>query len=256
MSDDTKQPFMSHLEELRGRLVACAIAVGVGFAGAYFFCEQLFQVLVSPLKDVLPEGEKLIYTSLPEMFFTYLKVSLVAGVMAAAPYIFYQIWMFVAPGLYRNERRLLVPFVIVSTFLFVGGALFGYFVVFPFGFKFFIGFSNDLVRALPSVKQYFSFSIKLLFAFGAVFELPVIIFFLAKMGIVTPKMLKHQRKYAILMTFVVAAILTPPDVVTQLMMAGPLIVLYEISIIVAGFARVSKKQDDETEDKDDEGKEG
>ena len=240
-----KQPFLSHLEELRKRLVVCAIGVGAGFVIAYIFAERLFQLLVAPLKAVMPEGDQLIFTNLPEMFFAYIKVAFIAGIMAAAPLIFYQLWMFIAPGLYRKEKKMAIPFVISSTILFVGGALFGYFVVFPFGFKFFIGFSNEYVKALPSVKQYFSFSMKLLFAFGAVFELPVIIFFLSKMGIVTPQFLKQKRKYAILLTFVLAAILTPPDVITQCMMAGPLIVLYEIGIIVSRIAQ-KKKEGGET----------
>ena len=240
-----KQPFMSHLEELRKRLVICAIGVGAGFVIAYIFSERLFQLLVAPLKAVMPEGDQLIFTNLPEMFFAYIKVAFIAGIMAAAPLIFYQLWMFIAPGLYQKEKKMAIPFVISSTILFVGGALFGYFVVFPFGFKFFIGFSNDYVKALPSVKQYFSFSMKLLFAFGAVFELPVIIFFLSKMGIVTPQFLRQKRKYAILLTFALAAILTPPDVITQCMMAVPLIVLYEIGIIVSRIAQ-KKKEDRET----------
>ncbi len=193
----------------------------------------------------MPEGDQLIFTNLPEMFFAYIKVAFIAGIMAASPLIFYQLWMFIAPGLYRKEKKMAIPFVISSTILFVGGALFGYFVVFPFGFKFFIGFSNEYVKALPSVKQYFSFSMKLLFAFGAVFELPVIIFFLSKMGVVTPQFLRQQRKYAILLTFALAAILTPPDVITQCMMAGPLIVLYEIGILVSRIAQ-KKKEDRET----------
>jgi len=240
-----KQPFMSHLEELRKRLVICAIGVGAGFVIAYIFSERLFQLLVAPLKAVMPEGDQLIFTNLPEMFFAYIKVAFIAGIMAASPLIFYQLWMFIAPGLYRKEKKMAIPFVISSTILFVGGALFGYFVVFPFGFKFFIGFSNDYVKALPSVKQYFSFSMKLLFAFGAVFELPVIIFFLSKMGVVTPQFLRQKRKYAILLTFALAAILTPPDVITQCMMAGPLIVLYEIGILVSRIAQ-KKKEDRET----------
>ena len=248
MSSEEKQPFMSHLEELRKRLICCAIAVGVGFVVAYIFSEQLFQLLVLPLREVMPEGEKLIFTNLPEMFFAYLKVAFVAGIMAAAPVIFYQIWLFVAPGLYQKEKKYLIPFVVSSTLLFVGGALFGYFIVFPFGFKFFIGFANEYVKALPSVKQYFSFSIKLLFAFGIVFELPVVIFFLSKIGIVTPELLRKKRKYAILLTFALAAILTPPDVITQCMMAVPLIVLYEIGILVAVIARKKKLEDKEAED--------
>jgi len=238
--DEKKMPFLSHLEELRQRLIVCAIAVGVGFAASYFFAEKLFILLVTPLKAVLPEGEKLIFTNLPEMFLTYLKVSLIAGVLIAAPVVFYELWMFVAPGLYQKEKKYLIPFVVSSTLLFVGGALFGYFIVFPFGFDFFIGFSNEYVKALPSVKQYFSFSIKLLFAFGLVFELPVVIFFLTKIGLVSVEGLRRKRKYALLLAFVMGAILTPPDVVTQLMMAGPLILLYELGIGVAWVA--SKKK--------------
>jgi sec-independent protein translocase protein TatC len=240
-----KQPFLSHLEELRKRLVVCAIGVGVGFGISYIFSERLFQVLVAPLKAVMPEGDQLIFTNLPEMFFAYLKVAFIAGILGAAPLIFYELWMFIAPGLYQKEKKMAIPFVISSTILFVGGALFGYFVVFPFGFKFFIGFSNETVKALPSVKQYFSFSMKLLIAFGAVFELPVIIFFLSKMGVVTPQFLSQKRKYAILLTFALAAILTPPDVITQCMMAGPLIVLYEIGILVSRVAH-KKKEGEET----------
>lgn len=242
MDSVEKQPFISHLEELRKRLVTCAIAVGAGFVIAYIFAERLFQLLVAPLKSVMPEGDQLIFTNLPEMFFAYIKVAFIAGILAAAPLIFYELWMFVAPGLYKKEKTLAIPFVISSTILFVGGSLFGYFVVFPFGFKFFIGFSNEYVKALPSVKQYFSFSLKLLFAFGLVFELPVVMFFLSKIGLVTPEYLKKKRKYAILLTFVMAAILTPPDVITQCMMAGPLIVLYEVGILVARLAR--KKKDE------------
>jgi len=248
MSSDEKQPFMSHLEELRKRLIICAIAVGGGFAVAYFFSERLFLILIMPLKEVMPEGGQLIFTNLPEMFFAYIKVAFITSILAVAPLIFYQIWMFVAPGLYRKEQKLVIPFVVSSTILFVGGALFGYFIVFPFGFKFFIGFANEYVQALPKVKEYFSFSVKLLFAFGIVFELPVVVFFLAKVGLVTPDLLKRKRKYAILATFAVGAILTPPDVVTQLMMAGPLIILYEIGIIVSKLARKKKEENGEAED--------
>ena len=162
MENDEKQPFLIHLEELRKRLIACAIAVGVGFVIAYTFSERLFQVLILPLKEIMPEGDRLIFTNLPEMFFTYLKTGFVAGILLVAPFIFYQLWLFIAPGLYQQEKRYLVPFVIFSTILFFGGAFFGYFIVFPFGFKFFIGFANENIQALPSVKQYFSFSSKLL----------------------------------------------------------------------------------------------
>ncbi|MGD8986261.1 MAG: twin-arginine translocase subunit TatC [Desulfobacteraceae bacterium] len=248
MNDEEKQPFLSHLEELRKRLITCAIAVGVGFVISYIFAERLFQILVTPLTRIMPEGDRLIFTNLPEMFLTYLKTAFICGILLTAPVIFYQLWLFIAPGLYQKEKKFAVPFVVFSTILFVGGSLFGYFVVFPFGFKFFLGFANEYIQALPSVKQYFSFAIKLLFAFGIVFELPVVAFFLSKMGIVTPEFLKKKRKYALLLTFVLAAILTPPDVITQLMMAGPLILLYEIGIFVARMARRKKDTEQETTD--------
>jgi len=240
MSSDEKQPFLSHLEELRKRLITCAIAVGVGFICCYAFSEKLFYFLIKPLKAQMPEGDRLIFTNLPEMFITHLKIAFIVGILLMSPFIFYQLWMFIAPGLYQQEKRYVVPFVAFSTILFLGGAFFGYFIVFPFGFKFFLGFADDYVQALPSVKQYFSFAIKLLFAFGLVFELPVVMYFLTKIGVVTPDFLKKNRKYAILLIFVVAAILTPPDVISQVMMAAPLIILYEISIIIARVA-VRKK---------------
>jgi sec-independent protein translocase protein TatC len=245
MSNERKLPFLGHLEELRSRLVASAIAVGIGFAACYGFSEKLFLILASPLTKVMPQGDHLIFTSLPEMFFTQLKVSFVGGLILASPVVFYELWMFVAPGLYRNEKKLVIPFVAISTALFAGGALFAYFVVFPFGFKFFLGFSSDYVKALPSVKQYFSFSIKLLLAFGLVFDLPVVIFFLAKLGIVTTEFLKKKRKYAILLAFITSAILTPPDVITQCMMAVPLIALYEVGIVVSRFAKPAKPDGEE-----------
>jgi sec-independent protein translocase protein TatC len=230
------QPLIAHLGEFRKRLVACAIAVGIGFAVSYAFSEELFQILAMPLKRNLAEGERLVFTNLPDMFFVYLKTAFVAGLLLSSPFIFYQIWMFIAPGLYRREKRLVIPFIFFSTLLFVGGGLFGYFVVFPFGFKFFLSFENEFLQALPSVKQYFSLSIKLLFAFGLVFELPVIIFFLARIGAVTPSSLRKKRKYAILLSFIAGAILTPADVITQFMMAVPLVILYEVGIIAAMVA--------------------
>jgi sec-independent protein translocase protein TatC len=230
---DSKMPFTQHLEELRRRLIICFIAVGVGFLICYFFAKQIFEIIMRPLIKVMPPGEKLIFTALPEAFITYLKVALLAGIGLASPVIIYQFWRFLAPGLYNRERRALLPIVLFSTVFFVGGALFGYFVVFPFGFKFFIGFASGSIRALPSIREYLKFATTLLFAFGLVFELPLFAFFLARLGLVTAEKLRSKQKYAILIIFIVAAILTPPDVVTQLMMAGPLLLLYELSIWVA-----------------------
>jgi sec-independent protein translocase protein TatC len=233
MDVDDKLPFTSHLEELRKRLIVCFVAVGIGFVASYGFKETLFGILVRPLRNVMGTGETLIYTGLPEAFFTYLKVSLLSGVMLAAPVLIYQFWMFVSPGLYRKERRILIPIVFLSSLFFVGGSLFGYFIVFPWGFKFFLGFATEYIRPLPSMKEYLGFSAKLLLAFGLVFELPLVITFLARLGLVSVPFLKKNRKYALLLFFAGAAMLTPPDVVTQVMMALPLMLLYEISILGA-----------------------
>ncbi len=246
MGDNEKLPFTAHLEELRRRLIICFAAIGVGFVISYIFSRRLFEILMMPLLSAMPPEEKLIYTGLPEAFFTYLKVAFLAGVLLAIPVITYQLWMFIAPGLYDKEKRFVLPIVFLSSIFFVGGALFGYFVVFPFGFKFFMGFASDYVRPLPSMKEYLGFSAKLLFAFGIVFELPLFITFLAKLGIVDVPFLKANRKYAILLFFVFAAILTPPDVITQILMAGPLILLYEVSIIGARvFGKKAAKKDAE-----------
>jgi len=242
MESDEKPPLLSRLGEIRKRLVRSAIAVGIGFAIAYGFSEKLFEILASPLKANMPPGDRLVYTSLPEMFFVYIKTALVAGLLLAAPYVFYQIYLLVAPGFYQKEKGNITLFVFCSTVLFVGGSLFGYFVVFPYGFKFFLAFSNESLRALPSVKQYFSLAVKLLFAFGFVFELPVAAFFLSRMGVVTADFLKEKRRYAILLIFIIAAFLTPPDVISQFMMALPLMALYEISILLAKVAGKKPKE--------------
>lgn len=248
MDEQEKFPFTEHLEELRKRLIVCFIAVGVGFVLSYGFKEKLFQILTRPLIRVMQTGDKLIFTGLPEAFFTYLKVAFLSGIILAAPVIFYQFWMFVAPGLYDKEKRLMVPVVVLSTVFFVGGAFFGYFIVFPYGFKFFLGFASETIRPLPSMREYLGFASKLLLAFGVVFELPLIITLLAKLGMVSVSFLKKNRKYALLLFFIGAAILTPPDVVTQIMMALPLILLYEISII---GARIFGKKSSEEENNND-----
>ncbi len=248
MDDQDKIPFTSHLEELRKRLIFCFIAVGIGFVLSYGFKEKLFQILTRPLISVMQTGDKLIFTGLPEAFFTYLKVAFLSGIILAAPVIFYQFWMFVAPGLYKKEKRFMVPIVFLSTFFFVGGALFGYFIVFPYGFKFFLGFASEIIQPLPSMREYLGFASKLLLAFGLVFELPLIITFLARLGIVSVSFLKKNRKYALLLFFAGAAILTPPDVVTQIMMALPLMLLYEISIIGAKIFGKKKSEEDDNND--------
>ena len=239
--EEEKLPITDHIEELRWRLIKCVIAVGVGFVATYAFKERIFEFLVAPLARVLPENSHLIYTSLPEAFITYLKVAFFSGLVLSAPVIFYQLWKFIMPGLYENERRYVLPFMIVATLFFVTGVSFAYYVVFPYGFQFFLGFQTDSIAAMPAMKEYLGFVMKLMLAFGITFELPVIMFFLAKMGIVGPQVLKKNRKYAILIVFVVAAILTPPDVISQTLLAIPLLILYEVSIWVTHFVRKKKE---------------
>lgn len=252
-SEDSTMSILEHLEELRNRLIKIFIAAAFGFSVCYWMSEWIFFLLMKPLVAALPEGNKLIFTGVTEGFFTYLKVGIIAGIFLVSPYIIYQIWAFVAPGLFKKEKHILIPISIISAVFFVGGALFGYFVVFPFGFQFLIGkFSSEFVQAMPSIKEFLSLATKMLIAFGIIFELPLVILVLARLGIVNHKMLRKYQKYAILATFVVGAMLTPPDVITQAMMAGPLIILYEISIWVSYFFGKKKKivDDENGEDSD------
>ncbi len=251
MKEDDKLPFLEHLEELRNRLIVCAVAIIIGFLIAYGFKEILFEILTRPLIEVMETGEKLVFTGIAEAFFTYLKVAFLAGLMLASPVILYQFWMFVAPGLYGDEKRTMLPIVFLSSFFFIGGAMFGYFIVFPVGFKFFLGFASETIRPLPSMREYLSFSAKMLLAFGLAFELPLILVFLVRLGITTVDYLKKNRKYAILLNFIVAAVLTPPDVISQVMMAIPLMILYEMSIIGSKIFGKKKSQELAEEEKDD-----
>jgi sec-independent protein translocase protein TatC len=202
-----------------------------------FFVDTLQKSLL----QVAQEGH-FQYTYPAEAFFSHIKISIVAGLFLVSPYVFAQIWGFIAPGLYAHERKWMVPMAMVSAIFFTAGALFGYFVVFPFGFEFFASFSTEGIQFTPKLNEYLSFCLKLLFAFGFVFELPLFIFFLARMGMVSSTGLRKKRKYAILIAFVVAAILTPPDPFTQCLMAGPLIFLYEVGIWVAYFFGKNEKR--------------
>lgn len=234
-------PLTSHLEELRKRLIRSLIAIGIVFAACYNFKEKLFEILTYPLVNALPENSYMIYTGLPEAFFNYLKISFFASIVLASPFILFQIWKFISPGLYRSEKKHVAPFVISSSALFVGGVLFAYFVVLPPAFKFFVGFSTDFLKPMLSVKEYLSLAMKLLLAFGVVFEIPVVLYFLSRIGIVNPKVLATKRKYAVLIIFIVAAILTPtPDAFTQCLMAVPMMVLYEIGIFVSRWGEKSR----------------
>jgi sec-independent protein translocase protein TatC len=250
MSTEAKMPFMQHLEELRKRLIASAIAIGVGFLISYAFKEQIFDVLMQPWIKAMPKGHeaKLIYTAPHEAFFTYMKVSFIAGLGLAVPVILYELWRFIAPGLYESEKRYLVPVVFFSSVFFLGGALFGYFFVFPVGFQFFASFASDTITPMVSTKEFLTFSVRLLLAFGFVFELPIFAFFLARLGLISAQFLRRQRKIAVVVIFIVAGVLTPgPDVFSQLLMAGPLLVLYELSVLICHLFG-KKKSQEETEE--------
>lgn len=241
-----KLPFTEHLEELRKRFIICLVAVGIGFAASYAFSEQIFLLLSHPLIKAMPEGSSFIFTGVTEAFFTYMKLAFFAGIFVASPVIIYQIWAFVAPGLYDKERGKILPFVFLAIIFFVGGTAFAYYVVFPSAFKFFLTYNTQYVKIMPSIGEYLSFSCLFLLGFGIVFEMPVFIICLARLGIINHAQLSKNRKYVILLIFVVSAILTPsPDVISQVLMAAPLLVLYEISIVVA---RMFEKKPDAPED--------
>jgi len=241
--DEKKQPLTSHLQELRKRLVLSFIAVGVGFVICYAFSENLFAILSQPLLKMMPSGGTLIFTSVAEAFFTYMKVAFIAGIILTSPFVLFQVWAFVAPGLYRHEKRYMIPFVVAGSFFFVLGILFAYFVAIPVGFKFLLGYATDFIKPMPSMKEYLSFSIKFLLVFGLVFEFPVVLVLLARIGVVDAKTMARHRKYAILLIFVFAAVMTPPDIVSQLLMAIPLMGLYELSILLSRIFGKKKKAD-------------
>lgn len=233
---------LDHLSELRSRLTKAVIAVAVGFAICWAFVDPLFNILLKPLLAVLPEGTHAQYTTLPEAFFTRMYIAFVAGVFIASPAIFYQIWAFVAPGLYEEEKRYILPIAFFSALFFIAGGLFCYFIVFPFAFSFFISYSTPEIVITPKVSDYLSFTLKLIIAFGLIFEMPIFTLFLARLGILTAAMMRRVRRYAIVGIFILAAILTPPDVVSQLLMACPMLILYEVSIGVAVvFGRKTRK---------------
>ena len=224
--------FISHLEELRHRFIVCFIAIGIGVAISYAFKERLFRILMRPLVMVMEPGQKMIFTGLTEAFFCYLKTALLAGVLFAMPVIIYEMWRFIVPGLYDKEKRFIVPLVLVSFIFFIGGVLFAYFIIFPFAFKYLLSFGSDIISPMPSMKEYFSLASILLLAFGVVFELPLVLTVLGRLGLVTPSFLGKNRKYAILLIFLLAAFITPtPDAINQCLMAFPLIILYEVGIL-------------------------
>jgi sec-independent protein translocase protein TatC len=232
---DVRMPLTAHLEELRWRIVRALVAIAIAFGICYWFADALFAFLIRPLAALRPDSSLVIGTGVTEAFFTKLKVSFIASIFAASPVIFFQAWRFVAPGLYETEKQLALPFAVAASCFFLVGAAFCYWLVFPVGFRFFLD-EYESIRVSPQIRisEYLTFTARMLLAFGVTFELPVVTFFLARIGVVTHRTLLGMGRYAIVVIFIVAAVLTPgPDVASQLLMAAPLLVLYALSIGVA-----------------------
>jgi sec-independent protein translocase protein TatC len=225
--------FFDHLEELRKRIFVCLIAVFVLFFVGWYFAPQLFEILAKPVRQVLPPGQNLSYTTLTEPFLMYFRVALLAAVIGASPVILWQIWLFVAPALYRKEKKYVLPFILAGVLFFAAGCAFGYFEAFPVVVGFLVGVGKDF-NAVITINEYLSTASKLIVGLGLVFETPILIFFLARMGVVSEKWLLAKFKYAVLVIFIIAAIITPtPDIATQCVFALPMIGLYLLGIGIA-----------------------
>lgn len=229
----SRMSFLEHLDELRRRLVICTITLLVAFLVCWNFAPEIFAFLERPIMQFLRPGEKLAYTSLTSPFMLYMKVAFLTSIFVSSPVVLLQLWLFIAPGLYPKERYYAIPFIIFATLFFVGGGWFGYDVVFPMACKFFVDMGRDFNQVI-TVDDYFSFASKMILAMGLVFETPILIFFLARLGIVTPQFLLRNFKYAVVAIFIIAAVITPtPDMVTQAALAVPMILLYALGIAIS-----------------------
>jgi sec-independent protein translocase protein TatC len=239
-----KMSFLEHLDELRKRIVNACIGVAVGVVLGFFFIDKIFNFLMAPARHALPPGSTMIYTQPGEAFGLYITVSLIAGVVIASPFIMFQVWMFIAPGLYSSEKRFAIPFVLFSTIGFVAGAAFNHYVAFPFIMMFFGSFNSIDLKFMPKLDEVFGLYTKMLMGIGIVFQMPTVVFFLAKMRLVTARFLAKNFKYAFLLIFIVAAVITPTgDPMTQTIFAAPMVALYGISIVVAWIVGPKRVRD-------------
>ena len=241
MSEDT---FISHLVELRDRLLRSLIAIGVVFLCLFPFASDLYDVLASPMMHALPEGSKMIATGVITPFLIPVKIAAMVAFLAVLPYVLYQAWAFVAPGLYAHEKKLVLPLVVASTVLFVLGIAFCYFFVFGVVFSFVNRIAPKSISVAPDIEQYLNFVLTMFLAFGVTFEVPIVVVLLARMGVVSLEQLKHVRPYFIVGAFVVAAVVTPPDVVSQLLLAIPMCLLYELGLFAARFFVKAAEEDE------------
>jgi sec-independent protein translocase protein TatC len=228
-----KMSFLEHLEELRRRIINSALSLALGVVVAFFFLNRLVDFVILPLVALLPEGSEFQTIEGPEFIILYLKIGILAGLFLALPLIMWQVWLFIAPGLYSHEKRFAIPFVAMGSVFFFAGAAFAHYIAFPYSWDFFVKFNPDYVVFMPRLGPTFSLYVKIILAFGLIFQMPTIVLFLARMGLVTPGFLVRHTKYAILIIFILAALLTPADVVSQFMMAGPMLILYALSIGIA-----------------------
>jgi len=241
--------FISHLIELRNRLMYALGAVGVVFLALAPFSNQVYALIAQPLMDVLPPGMSMIATEVASPFLTPLKFTLAAAVTLTIPFLLYQVWAFVAPGLYKHEKRMVVPLVVSSVLLFYTGMAFAYFVVFPTVFKVFVNFLPPGVQMMTDIKAYLDFVFSMFFAFGFAFEVPVAVVILSSTGMVNPETLAEKRPYVIVGAFVIAAILTPPDVASQFLLAVPMLILFEVGLFVARLLHRRRMAGDEADHK-------
>ena len=229
-----KMSFLDHLDELRRRIIYSVIAIGIGFVISFFFIDEIFNFIMRPLQQLLPPGGTLIYTDPTEAFVLYIKIALLSGLLLASPAVMLQVWLFVAPGLYSQEKKWAIPFVAMSSFFFVLGAAFSHYVVFPLTWRFFVSFTTDILSFMPRIEPAFSIYLRLMLAFGLVFQIPTLVLFLARMGVVSPRFLIRNFKYAVLIMVVVSAVVTPDGGgVSLVAMTVPLILLYCLSILLA-----------------------
>jgi sec-independent protein translocase protein TatC len=229
-----KMSFLDHLDELRRRIIYAVLSVGVGFVISFFFITQIFDFIMRPMQQLLPPGGTLVYTDPTEAFMLYIKIALIAGLMIASPAVFTQVWLFVAPGLYAHEKKWAIPFVLMSSLFFILGAWFSHAVVFPITWRFFVGFTSDIVTFMPRIEPAFSIYLRLVLALGITFQLPTLVLFLARMGMITPRFMIRNFKYAVLLIIIAAAVLSPDGGgVGLIAMGGPVILLYVFSIGLA-----------------------
>jgi sec-independent protein translocase protein TatC len=243
-----KMSFLDHLDELRRRIIYAVTSVFIGFVISFFFINQIFDFIMRPLQELLPPGTTLVYTDPTEAFILYIKIALIAGLILASPAVFSQVWLFVAPGLYAHEKKWAIPFIVMSSFFFVLGAAFSHYVVFPLTWRFFASFTTDILTFMPRIDPAFSIYLRMLLAFGIVFQMPTLVLFLSRMGVLTARFMIRNFKYAVLLIVIVSAVVTPDGGgVSLVAMSGPLVLLYILSIGLAWIVGKKRKTEDAPE---------